>query len=197
MSAPLKMVVIGASWGGLEAIGRLLSGLPRTFRAPVAVVQHRGPGAPPGVMRQYLAARSPLPVVEIEDKEPVEGGRVYLAPPDYHVLVDEDALSLSTEEPVSYSRPSVDVLFETASEVYGSGLAAVVLTGANADGSRGVRAVSAAGGTVLVQDPGEAERREMPDAAIATGVPIEVHHLDALAARLAALDSAGRPGESG
>ena len=188
MNSPLRMVVIGASWGGLEAIGRLLSGLPRTFRAPVAVVQHRGPGTPTGTMRQYLAARSPLPVVEIEDKEPVEGGRVYLAPADYHVLVDDDSLSLSTEEPVAYSRPSVDVLFETASEVYGPALAAVVLTGANADGSRGVLAVSAAGGTVLVQDPAEAERREMPEAAIATGAAVEIHGIDALAARLAALD---------
>lgn len=182
------MVVVGASWGGLDAIGRLLAGLPPTFRAPVAVVQHRGASTPEGVMRHYLESRCPLPVVDVEDKVPVEEGKVYLAPPDYHLLVDDGVLALSLEAPVVHSRPSVDVLFESAADWYGSGVAAVVLTGANEDGSRGVMAVKRAGGTVLVQDPAEAQRREMPDAAIATGVADGVYRLEDMATRLAEMD---------
>lgn len=178
------MVAIGTSWGGLEALGRLLGGLPPTFGAPVAVVQHRGPSTPDGTMRHYLAERCALPVVDAEDKEPVEDGYVYLAPPDYHLLVDDGVLILSLEAPVEYSRPSVDVLFESAADSYGPGLVAVVLTGANGDGARGVVAVRAAGGTVLVQDPSDAERSEMPAAAIATGAVHEVLPIARLAARL-------------
>jgi two-component system chemotaxis response regulator CheB len=183
------MVAIGASWGGLEAIGRLLAALPSTFRAPIAVVQHRGSSTPAGVMQRYLGVRSALPVVEVQDKEPVEPGHIYLGPPDYHLLVAEQHMELSLEAPVAFSRPSVDVLFETAADSYGAALTAVVLTGANADGSRGVVAVRAAGGMVLAQDPAEAERSEMPEAAIATGAVHEVHPIDRLAARLTELDN--------
>jgi two-component system chemotaxis response regulator CheB len=182
------MVVVGASWGGLEAIGQLLSALPQSFRAPIAVVQHRGPSTPDGIMRHYLAVRCPLPVVEVEDKVPVQDGKVYLAPPDYHLLVDEGVLALSLEAPVGYSRPSVDVLFESAADCYGKGVAAVVLTGANDDGSRGAMAVKRAGGQVLVQEPAEAKRREMPDAAIATGAADGVYRLRDMAARLGEMD---------
>jgi two-component system chemotaxis response regulator CheB len=182
------MVAIGASWGGLEAIGRLLAALPSTFLAPIAVVQHRGSSTPAGVMQHYLGVRCPLPVVEVQDKEPVEPGHIYLGPPDYHLLVSDEHLELSLEAPVAFSRPSVDVLFETAADSYGAALTAVVLTGANADGSRGVVTVRAAGGMVLAQDPAEAERSEMPEAAIATGAVHEVHPIDRLAARLTALD---------
>lgn len=184
----LRLVAIGASWGGMEAIGRLLSGLPPSFRAPLVVVQHRAPSASDSVMRGYLSARSCLPVVDAEDKEPIEDGHVYLAPPDYHLLVDDGILTLSLERPVAFSRPSVDVFFESAADSYGEGLVAVVLTGANDDGSRGVLAVRAAGGTVLVQDPAEAEKPRMPEAAIATGAVDDVLGLDDLAARLVELD---------
>lgn len=184
-----KMVAVGASWGGMEAIGRLLSALPPTFRSPIAVVQHRGPGSPKGVMRSYLSTRTSLEVVEAEDKEPVEEGKVYLAPPDYHLLVDDGVLGLSLEAPVAMSRPSVDVLFESAADSYGPALTAVVLTGANADGSRGAVAVKQAGGTVLVQDPDEAARRQMPEAVIALGAVDGVYRIDDMAARLAELDS--------
>lgn len=184
------MVAIGASWGGLEAIGRLLARLPASFRSPVAVVQHRGSSTPEGAMRHYLASRCLLPVVDAEDKEPVEEGRVYLGPPDYHLLVDHGVLTLSLEAPVAYSRPSVDVLFESAADTYGPGLTAVVLTGANSDGSRGVVAVRDAGGTVLAQDPAEAEKGEMPRAAIATGAVHHVLPVEGLAARLVEMDAA-------
>ncbi len=182
------MVAIGASWGGLDALAVLLGDLPPDFGAAITVVQHRAASSPQGAMARYLRSRCALSVVEAEDKEPVEAGRVYLAPPDYHLLVDIDSLGLSLEAPVAHSRPSVDVLFESAADSYGPALAAVVLTGANADGSRGIMSVRAHGGVVLAQDPAEAERSEMPLAAIATGAVHEVHPLKSLAARLTELD---------
>jgi two-component system chemotaxis response regulator CheB len=187
LSDRIRMVAIGASWGGLEAIGRLLARLPSGFPAAVVVVQHRGTSTPDGVMRHYLEQRCSLEVIDAEDKLPLEDGRVYLGPPDYHLLVDDGFLGLSLEAPVAYSRPSVDVLFESAADSYGAALAAVVLTGANNDGSRGVVAVKRAGGTVLVQDPEQAERREMPDAAIATGAVDGVYGVEELASRLTGL----------
>ncbi len=183
-----RLVAIGTSWGGLEALGVLLSGLSPSFRPAVVVVQHRGRSTPDGAMRHYLTERCALPVVDTEDKEPIEPGTIYLGPPDYHLLVDEGTLSLSLEAPVSYSRPSVDVLFETAADSYGPELVAVVLTGANSDGSRGVVSVKAAGGRVLVQDPEEAEKPDMPTAAIATGAVDEVLDLKGLARRLNQMD---------
>ena len=184
----LSLVAVGASWGGLEALGQLVSRLRPDFAAPLAVVQHRHADTGPGAMAGYLAARSALRIVEAEDKESLLPGHVYLAPPDYHLLVDGDFLALSLEAPVAYSRPSVDVLFESAADCFGPGLVAVVLTGANADGSRAVSKVRQAGGRVLVQDPEEAERPEMPQAAIATGAVDEILSLAGLAARLNDLD---------
>lgn len=185
-----RMVAVGASWGGLEAIGRLLGHLTPQYRSPMAVVQHRAASTPGGVMRHYLAGRCHLQVVDAEDKEPIQDGCVYLAPPDYHLLVDDGVLTLSLEPPVTFSRPSVDVLFESAADSYGPALTAVVLTGANGDGSRGAVTVRDAGGTVLAQDPEEAERREMPDAAIASGAVHEILPLRGLALRLSELDCA-------
>jgi two-component system, chemotaxis family, protein-glutamate methylesterase/glutaminase len=182
------MVAIGTSWGGLDALALLLGGLAPDFGAAITIVQHRSASSPEGAMTRYLQGRCALSVVDAEDKEPIEGGRVYLAPPDYHLLVDIDSLGLTLEAPVGHSRPSVDVLFESAADSYGPALAAVVLTGANADGSRGIMSVRARGGVVLAQDPAEAERSEMPLAAIATGAVQEVHTLKGLAARLTELD---------
>lgn len=177
-------MVVGASWGGLEALGRLLGALRPGFGAPIVVVLHRGASAPPGAMRHYLSQRCILNIVDAEDKDRLEPAHVYLAPPDYHLLVEDGSLALSLEAPVAYSRPSVDVLFESAAEAYGPELVAVVLTGANTDGSLGALEVAEAGGLVLAQDPHEAERPEMPEAAIATGAVHEVLDLQALAARL-------------
>lgn len=188
----LRLVAVGASWGGLEALGKLLSGLRPGFSVPVAIVQHRSALTPDGAMQQYLSARCLMPVIEAEDKEPLDRGRVYLGPPDYHLLVEEGQLSLSLDAPVAYSRPSVDVLFETAAESYGAGTAAVVLTGANSDGSAGAVRVREAGGVVLVQDPAEAERPEMPTAAIAAGAAHHVLRLQQLAAVLNDLDAHSR-----
>jgi len=121
------------------------------------------------------------------DKTPVEPGRVFLAPCDYHLLVDGASFSLSTDEPVNHSRPSIDVLFETAADSYGPGLVAVVLTGANEDGAAGLLKVKESGGRTIVQDPDEAERRTMPEAALATGAVDEVLTLASIADRLRSL----------
>ena len=182
-------MVVGASWGGLEALGTLLAGLPPTFRPALAIVQHRSPESPEGAMVRYLQDRCALPVKEVDDKDPVAPGHVYVGPSDYHLLVGDDGFALSVDAPVGNSRPSIDVLFETAAETYGPQLVAIVLTGANADGSRGVTAVKRAGGQVLAQDPATAERPEMPAAAIDTGAVDAVLPLSALASRLVDIGS--------
>jgi two-component system chemotaxis response regulator CheB len=183
MNGP-KLVVIGASWGGLQALTNLLAGLRPDLGCAIVIAQHRSAKGDDGGLTHALAKVSALPVEEAEDKTPIEPGRVYLAPSDYHLMVDEGELSLSTEAEVRHSRPSIDVLFETAAEAYGSDLTAVVLTGANADGARGLAIAREHGATTVVQDPATAERREMPDAAIATGAAQHVVPLDHLAALL-------------
>lgn len=179
-----RLVCVGASWGGLAAVERLLSPLTADCDAAIVVVIHRHPQGLVHGLEDLLSRALKLPVVAVDDKEPLVPGRVYVAPADYHLLVDEGELSLSVEEPVRFSRPSIDVTFESAADAYGDATVAVVLTGANADGAEGARAVRAAGGVVLVQDPATAERREMPDAAIATGQANVVAPIEELGALL-------------
>ena len=181
------MVAIGTSWGGLRALGHILPSLPSDFPAPIVVVQHRRANSPRDAMSSLLSTASSLPVREVEDKDPIEPGHVYLAPPDYHLIVEPGHLALSTEAAVENARPSVDVLFESAADSYGSSLIACVLTGMNDDGARGLAAVKANGGYVLVQHPDSAERTGMPDAAIATGLADRVLPLADIAAELATL----------
>lgn len=163
-----SLVVIGASLGGLAALRVVLGALPHGYPLPVAVAQHRssgGLGSLDGlasVLRRWVE----LPVVDAEDKAPLEPGWIVLAPADYHLLVERDHFALSTDESVSYARPSVDVLFESAADSHGAGVVAVVLTGAGRDGARGVKAVRRAGGRVLVQEPSTAEAPAMPQAAL-------------------------------
>lgn len=159
-------VVIGASAGALEALSSILPVLPRDFAPPVLVVVHVPPDRR-SVLSELFAAKCRLAVKEAEDKEPICRGTVYFAPPDYHLLVETDkSIALSSDEAVMFSRPSIDVLFETAAEAYGSDLTAIVLTGANSDGSLGLKAVVEAGGTALIQDPETAFASAMPQAAI-------------------------------
>lgn len=163
---PYRAVVIGVSAGGLEALRLILTRLPASFPVPVVVVQHRGAEAQEFLAR-YLDERCEVKVKEAEDKEQAEPGTVYLAPANYHLLLDDDgSFALSLEGPVRFSRPSIDLLFESAADVYGSGLIAVILTGANDDGSRGLAAVKRRGGLAVVQDPATAEVAVMPEAAI-------------------------------
>jgi two-component system chemotaxis response regulator CheB len=172
------LIVIGASWGGLRAIECVLGALPKDFRTPIAIAQHRAADSGSGALTRMFALRSELQVREAGDKDAIEPGHVYLAPPDYHLLVEPDGFALSTDFPVRYSRPSIDVLLESAADTYGERMVGVILTGANDDGANGLRRVKRRGGLTIVQDPETAEKRSMPDAAIATGaadrvLPIE------------------------
>jgi two-component system chemotaxis response regulator CheB len=175
---------MGASWGGLQALETVLSGLPRDFRTPIVIAQHRAADSGSGALSRMLSVRSGLDVCEAGDKDGIEEGHVYLAPPDYHLLVEAGGFALSTEDTVQYSRPSIDVLFDSAADTFSDELVAVVLTGANADGAYGVERVKRRGGVVIVQDPATAEKREMPDAAIATGAVDHVLPLEAIPSKL-------------
>lgn len=186
------MVIVGASLGGFDAISAVLSRLPASFPWPVAIVQHRSAEDTADTLQVMLQRICALPVREVEDKDPIVAGHVYVAPPDYHLLVDRGAFALSTEARVSHARPSIDVLFDSAAATFGSSVVAVVLTGANADGALGVVRVKSAGGLVLVQDPATAESPAMPLAAIATATADEVLPLGAIGDYLSRLAVSGR-----
>ena len=163
MTSPPGIVVVGASLGGVSATCTAFSVVPPRFPWPVAVVQHRGPESGPA-----LAARirrdAKWPVVEPEDKEPIRPGRLYLAPANYHLLVGDGVFHLSVDAPEAHARPSIDVLFESASSMYGPRVIAVVLTAASLDGRAGAMRVHATGGQVVVQDPRTAESPVLPRA---------------------------------
>jgi two-component system chemotaxis response regulator CheB len=161
----VELIAIGASWGGLAALSAVLGDLPAGLPAAIVVAQHRGPGD--GVLAELLARAGALPVRDAEDKDELRPGEVLVAPPGYHMLVDRREVALSVDEPVRFSRPSIDVLLESAAAAYGERLAGVVLTGANADGAAGLAEIRRRGGIAIVQDPEEAERAEMPRAALA------------------------------
>jgi len=164
---PIDAVVLGGSAGALDALAVLVAALPADCALSVAIVVHL-PATRPSRLAAVLAARCVLPVREIEDKDPVVPGVVHVAPPDYHALIERDrTFALSSDDPVHFSRPAIDVLFESAVEAYGERLAGVVLSGANADGARGLAAIERAGGVCLVQDPDTAPVRDMPVAALA------------------------------
>jgi two-component system, chemotaxis family, protein-glutamate methylesterase/glutaminase len=173
-----QLIVIGASWGGLHAVGTILSALPAGFDVPLLVVQHRAEDEATPRLEGLLDRSGPLTVREVEDKSPLGAGCVHLAPPGYHVLVEHGSLALSTEEPVRHSRPSLDVALDSASSAYGSGLIGVVLTGANDDGAAGLAAVRRRGGIGIVQDPEDSEQPAMPAAALAAARPQVVARLD-------------------
>jgi two-component system, chemotaxis family, protein-glutamate methylesterase/glutaminase len=187
------LVMVGASWGGPAALARLLELLGEDMPFAVAIVQHRAPGADERVFAAFLQKRSGMPVTEAMDKAPIRAGHVFLAPGGYHLLVEADCFSLDVEEPVNHSRPSVDVLFETGARSLGAATTAVVLTGSGSDGAAGLRAVARAGGVTVAQDPREAERPDMPEAAIATGAVAHVLPLRGIADLLLARHAQGVP----
>jgi two-component system, chemotaxis family, protein-glutamate methylesterase/glutaminase len=162
---PHSIVVVGTSWGGLNALRELIGRLPGDFGLPIVLIQHRHRQSD-HLLSTLLQERTSLPVVEVEDKAPIERGTIYVAPADYHLLVDRDAFTLSTEAPVRYSRPSIDVTFYSAADTFGRETVGVVLTGANSDGSRGLRRIFDRGGLTLVQEPVTAESPAMPAAAV-------------------------------
>jgi len=170
----IEAVVVGASAGGVEALSLLLPALPHTLRAAVFIVLHQ-PRDRPSRLAAIFQARCAVPVLEAEDKEPVEPGTVYLAPPDYHLLLDQGPrLALSADEPVNYSRPAIDVLFESAADLYRERLLGMILTGGNQDGAAGLAAVQRGGGLTVVQAPQSAQVALMPASALQLVVPDHV-----------------------
>ncbi|HMI21961.1 MAG TPA: chemotaxis protein CheB, partial [Gaiellaceae bacterium] len=161
------LVCIGASWGGLRAIGQVLADLPAELDLPIAIAQHRHPDSQEGTLAELLQAQTNRPVLDVEDKMAIEPSHVYIAPPNYHLLVERGSFALSVDERVQYSRPSIDVMFESAAYAYGPGAIGIILTGANEDGAAGLALVKQRGGVAVIQDPAGAARRTMPEAAIA------------------------------
>jgi two-component system chemotaxis response regulator CheB len=183
----VEAVAIGASHGGVDALISLLPGLDPRVRVPVVIVLHLSRERP-SLLAEVLTPHCRLPVIEAEDQEPLHGGRVYLATPDYHLLVDRGPrLALSLDEPVNFSRPAIDVLFESAADIFGPGLLAILLTGASPDGAEGLQAVRRAGGQAVVQDPAEARAPAMPRAALARGAVEAVLNLREIRALLSSL----------
>jgi two-component system chemotaxis response regulator CheB len=181
-----ELVVVGTSMGGLAALTTVLRALGTDFPLPVVVVQHRGT-EPDSRMATLLQQHCALPVSEANDKEPLTAGHVYLAPADYHLLVDAGCLALSTEGRVLHARPSIDVLFESAADSYREGVLAVVLTGASTDGTKGAAKVRRRGGRVVAQDPETAEAPLMPRAVIDAGAADTVLPLREIGAYLNAV----------
>jgi two-component system chemotaxis response regulator CheB len=160
------MIVMGGSLGGMQSAQTILQALPAAFAMPIVVALHRPPDDE-DMLTPLLQRGCALRVSEVVDKEPIETGRVYVAPPDYHVLLEPDCLSLSVDERVNYARPSIDVLFESAALVYGGRAIGVILSGAGVDGARGAAAIHECAGTVLIESPATALRPDLPAAALA------------------------------
>lgn len=181
-----EAVVIGSSAGGLNALKTLFRGLDRNFKLPVIMVQHISPDSE-NYMVHILNDLKKIPVKEADEKERPVPGTAYMAPPNYHLLIEPDrTFTLTVDERVNYARPSIDVLFETAAEAYKDTLIGIILTGANNDGSRGLKKIRDFGGLTIVQDPETAEVDSMPRAAVQTAHP---HHTIALEEIAALLNS--------
>jgi two-component system chemotaxis response regulator CheB len=182
-----EAIVIGASAGAVEALSRILPALPAGYPIPVLVVVHVPPDRA-DLLAPLFKAKCAIAVKEAEDKEPIHPGVIYFGPSDYHLQVEADrSVSLSADEPVYYSRPSIDVLFESAADAYGPGLVGVILTGANSDGAEGLAAIEAAGGAAVVEDPRQAFAATMPAAALARCPGARSLSLDAVADLLVGL----------
>ena len=190
-----EAIVIGVSAGGMNALDTILSRLPDDFTLPIIIVQHMDPNSR-DYLSNHLDRKCNIQVKEAEDKENIMDGVAYIAPPNYHLLLEEDrTLSLSVDDLVNYSRPSIDVMFETAADVYERRLVGVVLTGANADGSKGLTKVKALGGLAVVQDPATADVDYMPKAAIASTRVDHILSLEKIASLLTELSNSSRADE--
>jgi len=163
-----EAVVIGASLGGMEALRVILAALPQNFPVPILIVQHLS-SRPDSFLAKYLNDLCQIGVKEADEKEKIISGNAYLAPPNYHLMIEQDGcLALSVDEKVNYSRPSIDVLFESAAYAYDEKLIGIILTGSNADGAIGLKCIKERGGLTIVQEPRTAEASSMPNAAIKT-----------------------------
>ncbi len=189
MAAPVAAVVIGGSAGSLEVLRAIVRELPQSLPCPVVIVIHL-PSHSSG-LAALLGADTGLRVKQAEDKEPIAAGTIYIAPPSYHLLIESQrSFALSVDAPVHFSRPSIDVLFETACDVYGASLVGVLLSGASEDGAAGLQEIHAAGGTTIVQSPLSAEVAIMPAAAMALFEPSHVWSPNEIASGLTQLLSA-------
>jgi len=177
-------IVIGASAGGLHALTCILKPLPVNYPLPVIVVQHRAKDER-SLLEEVMQQKCTIGIKQADEKEEIRNGIVYFAPPNYHLLVESNGtFSLSYDAPVNFSRPSIDVLFETAAEVFKQRLLGIILTGANKDGARGIQKIRNLGGTTIAQDPETADYPEMPKAAINTGAVQHILTPDAIGSYL-------------
>jgi two-component system chemotaxis response regulator CheB len=160
-----ELIVVGCSLGGMHALQTILSTLPQEFTVPIAVVQHRHK-ASNEALPEYFRRSTHMCVVDVDDKQWIKPQCVYLAPADYHLLVEKGEFHLSVDEPLRFSRPSIDLLFESAADAYGPEVVGVILTGSNEDGRRGAQRIKARGGFMIAQDPKTAESPIMPQAVI-------------------------------
>lgn len=193
MRGRYEVVVVGTSTGGLHALTLLLGAMPASYQLPILIVQHRSKDSDER-LSTLLRSASAIPLWEAEDKEPLRGPGVYLGPADYHLLLELDSMALSTEEPVAHSRPSIDVLFESAAYSHGSGVIGVLLTGANQDGTNGLQRIKERGGYVIVQDPETAESCFMPKHAVKHVAADRVLRLEQIAGELVTRANETRPG---
>lgn len=184
MSPLPRLIAIGGSAGSLNALFRILSGLPKDFSIPILLVVHRLTSSE-STLQELLTLKTHYKVLEIEEKETITNGHLYICPPDYHVLVEDDySFSLDFSEKVNFSRPSLDVVFKSAAEIYEDRLTAILLSGANADGVEGLQYVKEKGGKVMVQDPIDAQVSYMPEQALKHLTPDVVGNCEAIAANL-------------
>src|ERR1017187_1180771 len=166
-----EAIVIGVSSGGMKAMNIMFSLLPKDFNTPIIIVQHIGARSDSQLIK-LLNDKSNLCIIEADEKEKIVPGKVYLAPPNYHLMIEMDkTFSLTIDERVSFARPSIDVLFESAAEAYKNKLIGVILTGSNSDGANGLKRIQECGGLTIVQDPKTAESAYMPTSAIAAIKP--------------------------
>jgi two-component system chemotaxis response regulator CheB len=173
-----EAIVVGVSSGGMNAMKVMFSLLPKDFNTPVIIVQHIGAHSDSRWIK-LLNDISNLPLKEADEKERIESGKVYFAPPNYHLLIEKDrTFSLTVDERVNYSRPSIDVLFESAAEAYADKLIGVILTGSNNDGTNGIKRVKECGGLAIIQNPETSESAYMPKSAIAAIKPDYVLSLE-------------------
>ena len=179
-TARYDLIVVGCSLGGMQALQIILGGLPEDFCIPIAVVQHRHRTSNEN-LPTFFRRSSDMPVVDVQDKQFIKPGTIYLAPANYHLLVEKGQFNLSVDDAVHHSRPSVDVLFESAADAYGPRVVGIVLTGSNADGVRGAQQIKRRGGLVVVQDPKTAEASQMPQAVIDAGAVDQILRLEEIA----------------
>lgn len=196
LGRPIEAIVIGGSAGGLSALSTILRGLPADFRLPIAAVLHVPPTRR-AMLAEVLATHCSLAIREAEDKEPVAAATVYMAAPNYHLMIEKTrTFSLSVDDAVNFSRPAIDVLFESAAHAYGAAVAGVILTGASADGALGLLRIVESGGVALVQDPDTAAARAMPEAALRSVPAARVVRLEDMATSLSRLAAARAVEES-